>query len=405
MKNKKKRILFISGQNDGGAVISIYSTLCGLDLNQFEPVILFYRTNVYIDMFRKTGAKVLILEDIDKKLIEAYDRNIKENDFNDNSFLKKIKCFIPNLWLDIKVTKHGIKIINHEKIDLVHHNMFFSREMVAAGLFTHVPQVCHCRHFGTPSHSSKLLAKTISNYIYVSNAIRNHYEKHGIEKNKGQVIYEPIDTTIYCPSHDNTTIRKEFSIAKNTKIITNAGRITPWKGQDWFLEAMDLLIDSHPNVLLLIVGEAGSDKDDQNFYLKLQKIVNKGNLKGKVIFTGLRNDIAEIMSASDVVVHSAISPEPFGRVIAEAMATSTPVIATSEGGALEIIEHQETGLLVRPGDSKELANLVARLIDDAKFSNALAKNGKHFVENKFSLQEHIDQLQSLYKKNLQKKIA
>ncbi len=396
--HKKKRILFISSIGSGGAVTSLYSTLCGLDRDRFELFVLFYDANKYIEMFHTIGAKVLVLNDMDPELIKSYYdyRKKQKNISNNNLFLKKIKLFLPQLRLDIKLARHGVKIIRDERIDLVHGNTYFSRGMVLAAIFAHVPQVCHCRNFAIPNKSAKLLARIVSRYLYVSDAIRIHYQQHGIAKNKGEVLYEPIDTTIFQPSMDNVSLRREFLISESTKIITNAGRITPWKGQDWFLEAMEILIVSHPDVKLLIVGEAGNNEEDQHFYIKLQEIAAREKLLNKVIFTGLRDDMPEIMSASDIVVHSALKPEPFGRVIAEAMATNTPVIATSEGGVPEIIKHQENGILVTPGDSIYLADSVSRLIDDAEFSAGLAEKGRRYVKDQFSLSSHVEQLHSLY---------
>lgn len=394
--SKRKKILFISEPGEGGAVISLYCTLCGLDKNRFEPIVLFYKNNIYIDLFAEQSEKVFILENIAPNLVDRGTKARKLNRTKNANIFKRTFFLLSSLWFDIRLSVQGIKLIKNERIDLIHHNMAFVREMVLSAIVTNTPQISHCRHFYKFTSSAKKLSRFINHYFYVSGAIEKLFIKQGIEESRGDILYEPIDTSIYYPINDTSFLREEFNLSKHTKIITNIGRITHWKGQDWFLEAMKSVIEEYPDVSIWIVGEPGTSEADQQFHKKLQEIAKTGGLKDKVVFTGLRNDMAQIMSASDVVVHSSVKPEPFGRVIAEAMATHTPVIATAAGGALEIIADQETGLLVPAGDSKTMAKSVLQLITDIPFSEKLSENGYQSVTKKFTLSNHIEIVHRVY---------
>jgi glycosyltransferase involved in cell wall biosynthesis len=102
------------------------------------------------------------------------------------------------------------------------------------------------------------------------------------------------------------------------------------------------------------------------------------------------------MSAVDIVVHSSITPEPFGRVIVESMLAERPVIATRAGGALEIVEHGRTGLLITPNDPAALTTAIVDLMANPKRAASLARNGRRSAEYRFApnvvipaLEQHI----------------
>ena len=104
------------------------------------------------------------------------------------------------------------------------------------------------------------------------------------------------------------------------------------------------------------------------------------------------------MSASNLVVHSAIEPEPFGRVIAESMFAGTPVIASQAGGVTEIIEHRVTGLLVNPKNTTELCNAMLELINSDELTSSISRSAKQYVCRQFSIENHIEKIQELYVK-------
>ena len=226
--------------------------------------------------------------------------------------------------------------------------------------------------------------------------IAKHYGEKLISMKNSQVIYDPIDIDLFKNTSNNIDIRKIFSINNGEKIITNVGRITPWKGQDYFLRAIEEIINEYPSIKVLIVGSAGNTQKSQLFYKSLVEQVSSCSLNNHVIFTGERSDVAELMAASDIVVHSASEPEPFGLVVAEAMAAGTPIIATNAGGVVEIIDDGVTGLLVPPKNHPEMANAIKSLLDSTNFSTKLAIRAQAEVSKKYLISKHITKIQDLY---------
>ncbi len=164
------------------------------------------------------------------------------------------------------------------------------------------------------------------------------------------------------------------------------GRIAPWKGQHVFLEALARLDGVHG----VVVGEAlFGEEDDARMLPALAKELG---LRDRLRFLGFQEDVRPWMGACDVVVHTSTAPEPFGRVIAEAMLLERPVVATRGGGVEELVEHGVTGLLVPPGDAQALAGAVRHVLSHPQEAAALARRARRRAMRLFALEGMIDRI-------------
>jgi glycosyltransferase involved in cell wall biosynthesis len=170
------------------------------------------------------------------------------------------------------------------------------------------------------------------------------------------------------------------------------GNLKPWKGQRTAVEALSLLLDRYPDLTLLLAGSVA----DEGYGTQLRALVKEKGLERQVIFCGFRKDVAELMNAADVILHTSIDPEPGGTVVLEAMALARPVIGSSIGGPAEMIEDGATGLLSPPGDAPALARAIEALLADPRRAQAMAGAGHRRLENLFSLRGHIAQVEALY---------
>jgi glycosyltransferase involved in cell wall biosynthesis len=123
-------------------------------------------------------------------------------------------------------------------------------------------------------------------------------------------------------------------------------------------------------------------------------------LSDHFIFTGFRADVPRIMATSDIVVHSASEPEPFGRVIVEAMAAGRPVVATAAGGPLDIIEDQVTGLLVPPQNAALMAKAIQQLLQNREQATMIGQRAQQVAKERFSVEQHVTAVQRIYQKIL-----
>jgi glycosyltransferase involved in cell wall biosynthesis len=235
-----------------------------------------------------------------------------------------------------------------------------------------------------------------------------------------QVAHNPVDTTLFCPEQSGQAIRKELGIAAHEKLVGVVGRITVWKGHQTFIEALSYVRNQVSGVKAVIVGEefrrsAEADQRElegirqtlgkeipvpsQVAYQRheLEQLVHELGLDGQVIFTGFRPDIPMIMAALDLLVLPSWW-EPFGRVLIEAMACATPVVATNLGGVPEIVQNGKTGLLVPPLDPQAMASAMCKVLTQPELAARLASEARLEVERRFSLSGYVDQIKGIYQR-------
>ena len=398
--NKRHRILYIQSSG-GGTSTALYDIVQSLDRSIFEPIILCYEPDFYFQKFQDIGIKVFALSTKNPYLGSI----VLQSDTTDHlqqygKWFQKLYRVVCACILVIRVAA----LIKREKISLVHHNDNLRRDRftVLAAWLVGVPQVCHMHAFSQIERFEKLLIPTVSAFLYVSKAVEKYYLDLQIPIEKGEVIYNGFNTS---PSEQVTIqeivqIRFEFNVSDRDVLISNIGRLDNWKGQDYFIDAIAQVIQHHSNVKALIVGEPGNRPYLQDYYQKLLKLVVDLNLTDHVIFTGFRSDIPQIMAASDILVHSASEPEPFGRVIIEGMLSGRCVIGTAAGGVPEMIDDQSTGLLVPPKDASKISEAILWIIDNPEQAGEIGKVAAQKAKEKFSIEKHTFSVQQIYQKIL-----
>jgi glycosyltransferase involved in cell wall biosynthesis len=174
-------------------------------------------------------------------------------------------------------------------------------------------------------------------------------------------------------------LRREIGGGTATLTIGLFGRVAPWKGQHVMLDALAEL----PDVSVAVVGAPLFGEHE--YWAELERHAAKPAVAGRVKMLGFRGDVAALMQAVDVVVHTSISPEPFGRVVVEGMLARRPVVATAMGGVLEIIDDGIDGVLVPPGDPAALAAAIRALAADPARAQRLAATGYEKARKRFAL--------------------
>jgi glycosyltransferase involved in cell wall biosynthesis len=151
------------------------------------------------------------------------------------------------------------------------------------------------------------------------------------------------------------------------------GRLAPWKGQDLFLRAFARAFPAGQEQAVLIGGALFGEDDYAD---ELPRLAGNLGIAGRVEFRGHRQDVWSELSRLDVLVHSSVTPEPFGQVILEGMAAGVPVIAAGAGGPAEILQHDVTGILYEPSDEVDLAASMQRLADRSLRERLRTEAGK-----------------------------
>jgi len=226
-------------------------------------------------------------------------------------------------------------------------------------------------------------ARVIAN----SHASADAFIKNGGSPSKVRVIYNGIDADLYGVTEPSliADLRRNIGVP-DVRTVGSFSRLAPWKGQHVLLNAVARL----PGVHALIVGGALFDEKDYALALRLQ--AKALGIDGRVHFLGFREDVSALMQLVDVVVHTSVTSEPFGRVIVEGMLSGRPVIATRGGGTQEIISDGDTGFLTTPGDAAELAEKIQQLFDLPAVASGIASTGRLSARAEFCMNRMLAQI-------------
>lgn len=193
-------------------------------------------------------------------------------------------------------------------------------------------------------------------------------------------------------------IRKEFGIGDEAFVIVNIARFEPQKGHMFLLQTLKHLISQvDRKVVALLVG-IGIDQE------KIEAEVKRLDLQDTVFFTGYRQDVSDILIASDVSVMTS-HYEGIPRALMESMALGVPVVATDVPGTRSLIQSGQTGLLVGYGDVPGLSSALAKVSMDSTLARQLGQNGRNLVQTKFNEYTVADRVEEVYNHILKNKFA
>lgn len=284
------------------------------------------------------------------------------------------------------------RIIQDEGVDVVHARSrvpawiaYFACRTTKAAFITTCHGYYNNRLFSQVMGWPKLV-------IVPSEAIGRHMrDDFGVSSGSLRCIPRSIDM-------EKFNVPREETPGKSFYTIAIVGRITPLKGHTFFLKSMAKVARVMPNIRIWVIGDAPPAK--ASYKRELEVLVRRSGLQGRVEFLGNRRDIPQLLSHSDVLVLSTITEEAFGRVILEAQAVGVPVVATSVGGVVDIIDDGKTGLLVLPKDTDAMAREVMRVLKDRQLAGQLVEAGRKKLKEKFTLEQMASRTIQVYEELL-----
>ena len=238
------------------------------------------------------------------------------------------------------------------------------------------------------SREAQKLPLTLHHAICVSAAAREVLLEAGVPVSHARVIHTGLDVDRY----SNEGERHLLHNGNKELNLLYAGRFYPEKGIDTVIEAMIKLIrDRGKQDIRLNLAGSGSVQYENH----LRRLVNQTGLSDNVMFLGWvpPADMPELLRKSDVLVLPSTWPEPFSRAVLEGMISELVVVATRMGGTPEIIVDGENGLLFMPDDAEDLANKIARLVDDPESRNRIRHAGKQTVLEHFTMTKMMDEIE------------
>jgi glycosyltransferase involved in cell wall biosynthesis len=241
-----------------------------------------------------------------------------------------------------------------------------------------------------------------SNFIF--SHIKDNYTKYLNAKKKLLVIFRGINVDYFDPTtkldSDEKKLLKKWQIEKDKKIILLPGRLTGWKGQEVFIEAINLVnIELGYEAFYAVI--LGSDQGRDLYKKKLIRITEQHRLNNQVKFINHCNDMALAYKVSDIVISASIEPEAFGRVAVEAQSMEKPIIASDIGGSNETIIDEKTGFLFESNNAKSLSKKILKVLSmDETLLQSIGKEGRKNIIQKFNVEKMCFSTYSEYKRIL-----
>lgn len=297
-------------------------------------------------------------------------------------------------------TISGIRnFIQREKPDLLHTHGYKSDFYAFAATRNKLPWIVTNHLWKRTTFNLKLYAsldrfliRCSKCIIAVSDEIAAEMVRMGLPSEKIAVIDNGIDLRRFSKTEKNEQLRKSFGFDTNSKMIGTVASLTEEKGHLYLLKAAKEILFIHPEARFLIVGDGVQRR-------QLEEKVSELGLLGKVIFTGSRRDIPEILSTLDMFVLPSLK-EGLPMALLEAMAARLPVVATNVGAVPKVIAHKETGYLVQPRNTESLCAAVCELLSDTTKAVSIGLQGRRRVENQFSSKAMTERYFEVYTKAL-----
>jgi glycosyltransferase involved in cell wall biosynthesis len=395
----RRRILYVEGCRDGtvgGSHISLYGVVANLDRARYQPCVVFYDDHAIAARMRSIAAEVHVLPNRRPFQVGRWLRGRSPWSRGCATALEPVQKAVNLLRMFLWPAVTGAVFLRRHAIDLVHLNNSISgnHEWMLASLLARVPFVSHERGVSARlSRSARILGGGASAVVCISRSIRELLVGQGVNAASAIVVYNGIDPTTVRPAEEPQHLRSRLGIGQDVPVIGVVGNLKQWKGQDTVVRATAMLKERWPRIRCLLVGSTGVDS---GFDAHLRALVEQLGLAENVMFTGFQENPADFINVMDVVVHSSIEPEPFGRVNIEAMFLGKPVVSTNIGGPIEIFENGEDGILVEPGDATVLAKQVALLLESPGLREQLGENARATVQRRFTIAETVRAIQDLY---------
>ena len=368
-----RRILFIEPNDDGtvgGSHQVLYDLARGLDGTGYQPVVLFNQQNSFVARLRASGIEVHVFDGPwtrERTVIRTGNR-------------------IRQAAMLLEAIARRARFLRRHDIALVHVNgtpQTAQDDWLPAARLTRTPIIATCAgnlSFDVASRLELRLMRAFDRVLPVSEHVAAQARRFGYDASRITMIHPGIDLDALRArlSRDPATVRRELVVDAETMLVSMVGNLRRWKGQHVAIEALARMAPSdRMRVKLIFAGSASPA--DRGYEEELHQLVARHSLQRQVTFLGRRDDAAEIMAASDVVLHASIDPEPFGLVLLEGMALGRAVVASANGGPAEILD-DASGLRYPPGDADSLADHLRILLADPTLRRSMGEAGRRRAE-------------------------
>lgn len=343
---------------------------------------------IVVNIFRKHNYNVTVVLSEDGPLVEEIGKSGAEVKIIRLGILRRKYMNVPGLINRVSVSLKARKLLNQlieeNKPDIIYSN---TTGVVIGAFLAKSKKIKHIWHvheiITKPALFTRIIGFLLNNFsdtvIVVSDAVKKHWSR-SVDLRKISRIYNGIDMEPFAVQ--SSSIRTELGIPEGAVLIGMIGRVNHWKGQDYFLEIARLLNPKFPLLYFLLAGDAYPG--NENLVDELNENIKRSGFSTNIFNIGYRTDIVNIMNGLDIFISPSTLPDPFPTVILEAMSAARPVVATSHGGAPEMIEDGKSGILIPVRNASLAAEKISTLIEQKDLRVKMGERGLERVTGLFS---------------------
>lgn len=398
-------VLFIDNSfTFGGAIIGLERLVKGLDELGVDSFVVSGQAPDVMDELFGEHRSATVDPNLPGRDETTLQRSVRDGAFG-SGLLSRVAHEASNVdWIlrrEIPPAARYARIGHGRDVDIVHLNNGLGSQIdgFLASKLLRVPCIAHTRGFY--KKRGRLVRATIGRierHIAISRDVEQSLLDAGAPRDKVSLIHDAVDIERFARPVDRRAMRRDLGIPSEAKAFGFFGRMVEWKGVEEFMSATIEVLQREPRAHALVVGDQ-SDGDPSYFH-QVQRRAEESAVGDRIVFTGYRDDVPAIMQTLDLVVHTSVRPEPFGLVIAEAMAAGTAVVAADRGGPRDIVVEGETGCLVDPRDRKALVRTILRIIRDPRLAAEMGRQGQRRAREHFSIERHARRVAEVYEQVL-----
>ncbi len=387
-----KRLAVIeTGADIGGAEINVLRLIPALRAKGWEPLFFLPADGEFARAVERQGARWV---------------RFRSHAFQSTSrYIGRYKVIDPvAVTYDALVVRqaagHIARLVQREQVDLVYTNAILGH--IAGGLAARQagrPCVWHLQEIVDPRAGAHLFLPCLNLFarslptrtICISRSVADQLRGSAVRA-KVQVIANGVDTNTFYPHvFVAPTKRKSDSFQM---VVGQVARLTPWKGQEVVLELAARAASANLPIRFVMVGQESFGLPGYRAWLEEQ--IRARGVEGRVCLYGWVDNMAELYNGLDMLIHPVLEPEPFGLVLAEAMACAKPVAVFAHGGAAEIVNSPEVGFPVKPGDVAGMWQAILQVYRDPARAALIAKRARQRIQSEFTFERFAARVIELF---------
>ncbi len=365
MKNSIKKILITHSSNDHYGASKVLINTIDIFINNGFDIYLILPNNGPLNdnpIIKKTNLKIINLGVFRKKYFNIFG-------------------LINRFYFIIKSSFYIKKFIKNNQIDLVYINTSTLISPSIAAKFAGKPSIYHIHEI---PNGNLIYSRFITAFlnlfpreiICVSKSVYDFWIINGLNKSKAKIIYNGF----------NIKKSKSKALAKDKIVFTSISRIIPYKGHSLLIRIFEMLCKKNKNIYLQIVGDTLPEY--QKYFNELVLDIKKRGLNNNIKFLGFREDIISVLVKSNFFIHTPLSPDPLPTVIFEAIECKIPIITNNLGGAYEILDQGNNGLIIKNDLVEESVEKIFSYLENKKQQSKNIEKAFNYVCANFSQEQY-----------------